>query len=146
MTTQPADQGTERLMSELAAWLEGKPWVPHGFKVESVQTTSRPNIFASSLAINYTAVKMRVPVIWEIERGSVPVRASDTPDTKNLEELRALIENGLASGEYGELRAGTLEDWETELPDGPHPQPDAAWLVTARIRSAREEHRYRKSR
>jgi hypothetical protein len=135
MEIEAVEQGAERLFEELQTYLadKGRPLVPWGFEVESVERFSEPNAFMPEMSENETVVRLRVPVIWEPVRGSVPARASSTPSTHNLDELRDLIERGLRFGDY--LHAGELVDWSPRMPDGAHPAK-TSWSVEARIRSS----------
>jgi hypothetical protein len=138
MDSKTAEDGTRRLLDQLREFLDagGRHLVPHGFQVQAVRTTSKPNSFApqiESLATNRTAIDFRVPVIWETLPG-VSV-ASETPATDNLDELKALIELGLSSGEFWELRAARLNRWTAELPPDTERPSEADWSVQAVIRS-----------
>jgi hypothetical protein len=68
--------------------------VPHGYEVESVSGRM---------------VRLKLPVIWEPERGAIIARASSTPSSANLDELRALIGDGLRGGDY--VPGGELARW-----------------------------------
>jgi hypothetical protein len=89
--------------------------VPHDFTVESVK--------------NGTAV-VRMPVIWKPRQDIIIALASDTPATKNVDELRSLFERGLGSDEY--LPNARLADWDAVIKDGPRPGK-LAWTVRIRV-------------
>jgi hypothetical protein len=101
--------------------------VPHGFTIEQIETSDYPNAFMpdiEALTEHEIRARLKVPVVWEVALGW-PTRASDTPTTANLDELRGLITHRLGSGGYWELRAGELCDWSAALPDGSQPSADA---------------------
>jgi multidrug efflux pump subunit AcrA (membrane-fusion protein) len=101
-----SQQELERLIADIQEFLagRGRVMVPHGFTVESVKDD--------------TAV-VRIPVIWKPRKDMIIALASDTPATKNVDELRSLFERGLGSGEY--LPNARLADWDAVIEDGPRP-------------------------
>ena len=110
------EEGLQRLFDDIRTHLagEGRWLVPHGFEV----------------VLSGRAFTVTMPVIWEPERGAIFAQASENPTSSNLDELRALIERGLASGQYGP--ATSLVEWSPELPDGPRPG-HVDWTVIARV-------------
>ena len=114
-----SQQELERLIADIQEFLagRGRVMVPHGFTVESVK--------------NDTAV-VRMPVIWKPREDMIIALASDTPATKNVDELRSLFERGLGSGEY--LPNARLADWEAVIEDGPRPGK-LDWTVRIRVSS-----------
>jgi hypothetical protein len=107
----------ERLIADIQEFLagRGRVMVPHGFTVESIK--------------NDTAV-VRMPVIWVPRKDMIVALASDTPATKNVDELRSLFERGLGSGEY--LPNARLADWDAVMEDGPRPGK-LDWTVRVRV-------------
>jgi hypothetical protein len=107
----------ERLIGEVQDYLSGKGrWlVPHGFKVASVQ--------------DGTAI-LEMPVIWDTVKGAIPLRASETPSPDNVNELKALFEQGLGSGRF--LPNARLTERTTTMQDGPRPG-NLDWTVRVRV-------------
>jgi len=107
----------ERLIADIQEFLagRGRVMVPHGFTVQSVKDD--------------TAV-VRMPVIWEPREDVLFALASDTPATKNVDELRSLFERGLGSREY--LPNARLADWDPVMDDGPRPGK-LDWTIRIRI-------------
>lgn len=101
-----SQQELERLIADIQEFLagRGRVMVPHGFTVESIK--------------NDTAV-VRMPVIWKPRQDMIIALASDTPATKNVDELRSLFERGLGSGEY--LPNARLADWDAVIEEGRGP-------------------------
>jgi hypothetical protein len=110
-------QVLERLIADIQEFLagRGRVMVPHGFTVESVKND---------------AAVVRMPVIWKPRKDMIIARASDTPATKNVDELHSLFERGLGSGEY--LPNATLADWDAVIEDGPRPGK-LDWTVRIRV-------------
>ena len=100
------EEALGRMFDAIEEYLSGKGrWlVPHGVEIAAVK--GRKAI-------------LRLAVIWEPVRGAIIARAKGEPSTVNLDELRALIEDGLRSGQW--LPGGTLVDWSPTMPDGPRP-------------------------
>lgn len=114
-----SQQELERLIADIQEFLagRGRVMVPHGFTVESVKDD--------------TAV-VRMPVIWEPRKDMIIARASDTPATRNVDQLRSLFGRGLDSGEY--LPNARLADWDAVIEDGPRPG-NLDWTVRVRVGS-----------
>lgn len=114
-----SQQELERLIADIQEFLagRGRVMVPHGFTVESVEND---------------AAVVRMPVIWMPRKDMIIALASDTPATKNVDELRSLFERGLGSGEY--LPIARLADWEPVIEDGPRPGK-LDWTVRVRVSS-----------
>jgi hypothetical protein len=112
-----SQQELERLIADIQEFLagRGRVMVPHGFTVESVKDDT---------------AAVRMPVIWKPRKDLIIALASDTPATKNVDELRRLFERGLGSGEY--LPYARLADWDAVIEDGPRPGK-LDWTVRIRV-------------
>jgi hypothetical protein len=111
------ESGLRRMLDAIEKYLAGRGrWlVPHGFKIATIDGHQ---------------VVFRLPVMWKPVTGAIIARASDEPSTANLDELRALFEEGLRSGDW--LPGWTLVEWAPVMPDGPRPG-NLVWTVNARV-------------
>jgi hypothetical protein len=107
----------EQVIADIRAYLadKGRWLVPHGFTVQSVKDN--------------TAV-MRMPVIWEPEKGVLRARASDQPSSANVDELRSLFERGLSAGQFAP--GARVARWDAVIDDGPRPS-NIDWTVRVRV-------------
>jgi hypothetical protein len=137
MDVQVAESGARRLFADVQELIAGAHrWqVPWGFEVLATHAMSRASAFSSALIEYETTVEMRMRVRWETIPGVVPATASETPAVEEVGRLRVLVEARLASGDFWEFHAPSLETWEATLPDGADRPSKVDWSLVAMIRS-----------
>jgi hypothetical protein len=127
------------MFEDLDAFLAARPFnrllLVHGYEVAGIDVESHRNPFAAALGAEYATVSIRLPIVWEVEPGRVPARASDTPTTEEPDRLRSMLESYVDTG--GLARAGVVEftAWRLERPVDAVPSrgtaQDAHWAVDA---------------
>ena len=131
-------ESIRRMFGELDAFLSARPFnrllIVHGYEVEDIAVTRMTNPFARSLTEERAVVTLRMPVVWEVEPRSFPLRASDTPVTDEPDRMREMLQNYVDAGGLG---AADIVSWDLSRDPDEVPSKrnatNAAWTLQAVI-------------
>jgi hypothetical protein len=131
------DAAVRQMFEELDAFLAARPlnrlYLVHGYELADILVETRPHPFIRTLRSERARVSLRLPVVWEIEPGSVPARASDVPTTDESDRLRTMLQNYVDAGGLATAGVVELADWHLERPRNVLPSlgnaRDAHWCA-----------------
>lgn len=100
--------------------------LPWGYQLVSVSSETGSPLSHGAPPPERAEAEMRLPIVWEIQRGTTPVRASDRPSTDDPELLKALLESRIKAGRVEGNRCLRVDCWTLERPPDVLPSRDNA--------------------